>query len=214
MGASISAAHKTSSQHGTAPKISKSSPQLSSPPNPHTSQNTAHHASPVVDQLQPTPQQAVADLTKTTPTTTDQKAMPPTWRELVDIWKKHKPLQAKRLEDVHPVTYSSTRIELVIPGDSFLSAALLRAEEQKKLKDAFTELFGFSGTIVFSAKKQQPSTSETPQPSDLPETLASIQQRESIEKREKILVEAQNDPLTKDTMSLFNATIESIDVNS
>ena len=141
------------------------------------------------------------------------RVFPATWRELVDVWKKHKPLQAKRLEDIHPVAFSNSRIELVIPSESFLSAALLKPDEQKKLKDAFTELFGFSGVIQFTAKKS--AAESTTQPSEtLPETLAVIQQREASERREKIIQESQNNPVTKDALSLFNATIDSIEVNS
>jgi DNA polymerase III gamma/tau subunit len=141
------------------------------------------------------------------------KTLPNTWRDLVEIWKKHKPLQAKRLEDVHPVTYSASKIELVIPSESFLSAALLKADEQKKLKDAFNELFGFGGVIIITAKKGA-IANDTPDQAALPETLAVIQQREAAEKREKIVADAQNNPLTKDALNLFNATIESIEVNS
>lgn len=141
------------------------------------------------------------------------KSFPETWRELVDIWKKNKPLQAKRLEDIHPVVFSSSRIELVIPSESFLSAALLKPDEQKKLKDAFFELFGFNGTIQFTAKRQ----SNDPAPIDsapLPETLAVIQQREAAQRRERIIEDSQNSTVTKDAVRLFNATIESIEVNS
>ena len=155
----------------------------------------------------PTPQNVI------TAEGSQSKSMPATWRELVDIWKKHKPLQAKRLEDVHPVTYSPTKIELVIPSESFLSAALLKADEQKKLKEAFSDLFGFKGSISFTAKKGATTTQAEPQNS-LPETLSVIHQRESAEKKEQILNNAQNNPLTKDALNLFNATIESIEVNS
>lgn len=153
-----------------------------------------------------------ADSSQTTALEAATKTMPATWRELVEIWKKHKPLQAKRLEDVHPVTYSANKIELVIPSESFLSAALLKPDEQKKLKDAFNELFGFNGTISFTGKKGAVASDPEKQPV-LPETLAVIQQRESAEKRDKIATNAQNNPITQDALNLFNATIESIEVN-
>jgi DNA polymerase III subunit gamma/tau len=139
------------------------------------------------------------------------KSLPETWRDLVELWKKYKPLQAKRLEDVHPVLYTSSKIELVIPTDSFLSAGFLKLDEQKKLKDAFLELFGFTGIILFTAKK---SASESAIQEQLPETVSSIQQREQASHREKILMDVQNNPVTKDALHLFNATIDSIEMNS
>jgi len=143
------------------------------------------------------------------------KSLPPSWRECVETWKKLKPLQAKRLEDAHPIKYSAKLIELVVPTDSFLSAMLLKPEEQKKLKDTFQDMFGFEGQILVSAKK--PSTGAEPNhdaESSLPDTVASIQKRENDQRRESFIQDAQNHPITQDTMKLFNATIESIEMNS
>jgi hypothetical protein len=139
--------------------------------------------------------------------------LPSTWRELVDVWRTRHPLQAKRLEDVHPVVYTSDRIELVVPTDSFLSAALLKPEEQRKLKDAFKELFGYTGGIFFAAKKSGATGTSTPEVV-LPETVSTEKQRENSVRREQVIVDAQNNPVTKDAMSLFNATIESIEMNT
>lgn len=141
------------------------------------------------------------------------KKLPETWRECVEAWKKHNPLQAKKLEDVHPKIYSSQMIELVVPPDSFLSATLLKADEQKKLKQSFVELFGYSAPIVFKAKTVAPGT-ESASPSALPESLASIQSRENIARKEKVTYDAQNNPITQDAMKLFNATIESVELSS
>ena len=143
------------------------------------------------------------------------KTLPPTWRECVEAWKKLKPLQAKRLEDAHPVNYSPKMIDLVVPTDSFLSAMLLKPEEQKKLKDAFQDMFGFEGQILVSAKKTGASAQANQDTAQaLPDTVASIQKRENEERREKLIQDAQNHPVTQDTIKLFNATIESIEMNS
>jgi DNA polymerase III gamma/tau subunit len=144
---------------------------------------------------------------KTTP------SLPATWRELVDVWRTRHPLQAKRLEDVHPVVYTSDRIELVVPTDSFLSAALLKPEEQRKLKDAFKDLFGYTGGIFFAAKKSGATANSTSEVA-LPDTVSTEKQRENSVRREQVIVDAQNNPVTKDAMSLFNATIESIEMNT
>lgn len=163
-----------------------------------------------------TPAQPVAAPIHSTPEQLPSKAtpsLPATWRELVDVWRTKHPLQAKRLEDVHPVVYTNDRIELVVPTDSFLSAALLKPEEQRKLKDAFKDLFGYTGGIFFAAKKSSAAATSTPEVV-LPETVSTEKQRENSVRREQVIVDAQNNPVTKDAMSLFNATIESIEMNT
>jgi hypothetical protein len=147
--------------------------------------------------------------------TTNQKhnGLPGTWRECVEAWKKHNPLQAKKLEDAHPITYSSQMIELVIPPDSFLSATLLKAEEQKKLRESFATLFGFTAPIVFKTKTAESGT-EASTSGALPESLKSIHSRENIARKEKVTHDAQNNPITQDAIKLFNATIESVELIS
>jgi hypothetical protein len=146
-------------------------------------------------------------------------AFPDTWRQLVDAWKQQKPLQARKLEEAHPIKYSPERIELVIASDSYASASLLRTDEQKKLKDAFAELFSFKGALIVTPKAVSASptqSAESPQkpqveePQALPETLASIKERESIERRKKIATAAENHPLTRDAVRMFDATIREV----
>ena len=154
-----------------------------------------------------------ADLIKSSPEPSNlSRALPNSWRECVDLWKKHNPLQAKKLEDVHPKTYSEQLIELIVPADSFLSATLLKPEEQKKLRDSFLELFGYKGPIVFKPKAT-PNGTEEGREGNLPENLTTIQQRETSAKREKATVDAKNNPITQDAIKLFNATIESVELS-
>ena len=151
------------------------------------------------------------------PTTARQGAtnagFPETWRQLVDAWKQQKPLQARKLEEAHPIKYSLERIELVIPLDSYASASLLRPDEQKKLKDAFAELFGFKGQLLVTPKTGAtviPENTQISPAEPLPETLASIKGREDDERRKKIITTAENHPLTRDAMRMFDATIKEV----
>lgn len=142
------------------------------------------------------------------------QGMPATWRDLVDTWKKQKPLQARKLEEAHPMTYSAERIELLIPEGSYASASLLRTDEQKKLKDAFADLFQFRGSLTVTAKPASAiARAQTPDETPLPETLASIHEREGGERRAKIEAEARNHPLTRDAISLFDATIDQVTIH-
>lgn len=137
--------------------------------------------------------------------------LPSTWRECVDAWKKHNPLQAKKLEDVHPKAYSPQLIELIVPSDSFLSATLLKADEQKKLKQTFFDLFGYSGSIIFRPKQTETASEHSVTP--LPESVSSIQTRENMARRDQVTHNAQNNPITQDAIKLFNATIESVEIS-
>ena len=136
---------------------------------------------------------------------------PATWRELVDAWKLLKPLQARKLEEAHPIHYGPDRIELVIPSESYTSASLLRPEEQKKLRDVFSELFAFKGIIV--AKMGAPQTSTSTLEEALPETLASVREKERNAQRNQTEEEARSHPITKDAISLFNATITDVTIH-
>ncbi len=178
------------------------------PTAPATAAPQAREASPQPAPSSPPPRQGASST-----------AFPETWRQLVDAWKQQKPLQARKLEEAHPIKYSPERIELVIAPDSYASASLLRTDEQKKLKDAFAELFSFKGALIVTPKAatssptnpaHSPQMPLTEEPQALPETLASIKEREAIERRKKIAAAAENHPLTRDAVRMFDATIKEV----
>ncbi|MCX6123956.1 MAG: DNA polymerase III subunit gamma/tau [Proteobacteria bacterium] len=154
--------------------------------------------------LPPGPEQAQA---------TVARDFPATWRDLVDQWKREKPLQARKLEEAHPLSYSSERIELVVLEGGYASASLLRSEEQKKLKEAFAELFLFRGSLIITATTKAISPALKAYEPALPETLASINERESESRRATIEDQTRNHPLTRDAMDLFGATIVRVDIH-
>jgi DNA polymerase III subunit gamma/tau len=182
----------------TSPPLAPSAP----PPAPQVA------TTPVEASSQAAPKSSMADAAASTGPTQSQNQIPagptfpPSWRDLVETLKKHKALLAKRLEDVHPIVYSPERMELVIPNDSFLSAALLKPDEQKKLKDAFHEHFGFGGILVFKSKNPNAPSATSTEPA-LPENLATIQQRESVDHQQKITTEAQTNSVTVAAMEFF-----------
>ncbi len=73
------------------------------------------------------------------------KQFPETWRQLVDEWKRQKPLQARKLEEVHPLEYSQEKITVVADSASMIGASLLDQSQQQQMTQIFKELFGFSG---------------------------------------------------------------------
>jgi hypothetical protein len=87
---------------------------------------------------------------------------PESWRQLVDGWKREKPLQARKLEEVHPIEYSIDKIVVAVDSESLIGASLLDPSQQQQMTQLFRELFGFRG--VFRAVVK-PSVDENAQPS-------------------------------------------------
>jgi DNA polymerase-3 subunit gamma/tau len=97
----------------------------------------------------PTSIPAAAPTTK--PATGDAalaRTFPSTWRALLDAWRALKPLQARKLEELHALVYEPARIVLGVPETSFASKSLFVREEQAKIRDQFKELFGFNGQLT------------------------------------------------------------------
>ena len=139
---------------------------------------------------------------------TTTPAFPATWRELVEGWKRGKPLQARKLEEAHPLEYSAARIALAVPEDSFASKALLKSEEQARFRDQLRELFGFTGVLVVTprASARAAATAQAP----LPDTLLDTRSKEAGERREKLLDDARNAPFTKEVLAVLGGSIEDI----
>ncbi len=75
---------------------------------------------------------------------------PDTWQGLIEAWKKHQPLQARKLEEVYVLEYSPTQISVAVEPASMIASALLQKETQKKIEEQFRSLFRFSGTFTAS----------------------------------------------------------------
>lgn len=79
---------------------------------------------------------------------------PETWRQLIDTWKREKPLQARKLEEVHPLNYSPEKIILAVPEEGLAGRQLLQKDEQVRIAAQFRELFDFKGVLTFISRSQ------------------------------------------------------------
>lgn len=131
---------------------------------------------------------------------------PASWRDLVEGWKHGKPLQARKLEEAHPIEYSAARIVLVVAEDSFASKSLLKPDEQARVREQFRELFGFTGSLIVSARGQSHGATAAA----LPDTLLDTRSKEADERRQKLLDDARNAPFTKEVLAVLGGTIEDI----
>ncbi len=128
-------------------------------------------------------------------------SFPASWDELVDIWKKKRPIEGRKLEEASLVSYSPQVIKIAIERESMLGATLLKLDEQKRFKELFASHFGFQGRFDVVAKEHG-----MPMPS-----LLEVRKTKAEEKKKQIIAEAHDHPLTKAVQDILGAKVTSID---
>mgnify|MGYP006275407291 CR=1 FL=1 len=141
-----------------------------------------------------------------TPQPPAKPVFPEKWEDLVAMWRKHRPLHAGKLEDAHPHVYSKEVISLTVQESSY-ARCLLNKDEQARLKQAFSELFGFTGRIVIE-KADSADTAV-----NAPESLAQKNERETRERHEAMRASALNHQMTRDVMEIFAGKVENVRIN-
>ncbi len=131
------------------------------------------------------------------------KALPATWRQLVDAWKQQKPLQARKLEEAHPLEFGPDRIILAVSDASYASKLLLQKDEQARIREQFRELFGFTGALIVKPRTDAVAGGEN---------ILAERGRESSAKRDQLIEEAKNAPFTKDLLQALGGTLEDVKV--
>ena len=89
------------------------------------------------------------------------KTMPASWAELVALWKKHQPLEARKLEEVVLLTYTAELIEVAVSPSSIIGPQLLRADYQQKISQSLADLFGFQGRFRAKAATSAHNANES-----------------------------------------------------
>jgi len=163
---------------------------------------------PDIQQLRnmaPSAQPVVAATTNVqpSPVPTQTPAFPETWADLVAMWRKHRPLQAGKLEDAHPHVYSKEVISLTVQESSY-GRCLLNKDEQARLKQSFSELFGFTGRIVIEKADAADEALRAP------ESLAQKNDRETRERHEAMRANALNHQMTRDVVEIFSGKVEDV----
>ncbi|MBM4250727.1 MAG: DNA polymerase III subunit gamma/tau [Deltaproteobacteria bacterium] len=133
------------------------------------------------------------------------REFPSSWRQLVDAWKQEKPLQARKLEEVHPLEYSAARIVLAVSDQSYASRSLLQRDEQQKIRDQFRELFSFNGMLVIEAKGAEATSAAA-----LPATILHERGIEAEGRRAKLVEDAKQAPFTRDLLTVLGGQLEDV----
>lgn len=166
---------------------------------------------------------------------------PENWRGLVESWKRLKPIQARKLEEVHPLTYNEKEIVVAVEENGMIGKELLTLQSQQSLNQVFKELFGFKGTFRAVAisnvdpkvlekseyfvrvlekdsnpssviKNEKPNQTEKHDQLVLPESIEQQKFKESELKREEILSFVKKHDLTTSVLTEFEAEIVDIRV--
>lgn len=141
-------------------------------------------------------------------------SFPKTWRDLVEQWRIQKPLQARLLEEAYLISYDANLIRVSIRPESMVARKLLQLDVQKKIEVQLEEMFGFIGRFQVEEHTEQTVVTNI-KPEDetkKQDNLLDIRRDEKREAREKLINNVKEHPLTKEALSLFNGTIESIEV--
>ncbi|MFW7377958.1 MAG: DNA polymerase III subunit gamma/tau [Oligoflexus sp.] len=144
---------------------------------------------------------------------------PATWRDLVDQWKKQKPLQARVLEEIYPISYSQQLIHVKVESKSFAASRLVNPESQNRLRGHFQQLFGFQGELrvtIFDKTEEKPEQAPGEVPVGVtanprPESILEVKQREKRDMREQLKTELTQHPLTREVLAAFGGKISKIE---
>jgi DNA polymerase-3 subunit gamma/tau len=174
---------------------------------------------PVVQEpvKQPVPQQQPAPIAtvesapepapEPTPAIAETRALPDSWREMVDSWKTKKPLQARVLEEASLIEYSPAKITLEVDPNSMAASRLLTEEVRRKILAQFQDLFGFTGEFKIVPRASSAEGGNAAAPS-----LLEIKAQEKEEAREKIREKAASHILTQEAVKIFQGKVGTIDV--
>jgi DNA polymerase-3 subunit gamma/tau len=137
------------------------------------------------------------------PLNTLSSKFPESWTVLVEIWKRTRPLEARKLEEVIPLEFNQNQIRLGVKKESLSGQALLQSEGLAKLKQDFKDVFSFQGLLLVDISADM----------SVGESLLEVRQREAIEKKEKLRIEAIESPFVKQLSTAFGAPILNVRVS-
>ncbi len=153
------------------------------------------------------------------------KKFPDSWSQLVELWKKARPLQGRKLEEVHPLQYSPEKITVAVSSTGIIGPTLLQKDTQKRITDQFRELFDFSGEFsavlkesIEPKEQSQPAKAtlpnlDAPEKPKLPPSLLEVKAKENQEKHRQAKDEIYNHPLTQSVLKEFQGKVISDQIN-
>lgn len=139
-----------------------------------------------------------------------EKSFPNSWNLLVEIIKKTRPIQGRKLEETYLLKYSSDSIVVAVDESSFVGAELLREAVQQRWLREFNEQFNFKGSFKVIQRSSNLSDS-----SDLvSESLLDKKVRDKEIEKKKIFESAIEHPITQSLINNYGGKIRSIELKN
>lgn len=123
---------------------------------------------------------------------------PATWQEMIEIWKKASPFQARMLEEAKVVAYSAEHIKLAVAEHCLGGRILLMKEGQQKVEEKLRKLFAFQGQLVVAKLDKSHAPSQS-----LLDKKKELQDKQ----QQQLLHEAEKAPLTVGLQEKLGAKI-------
>ncbi len=128
--------------------------------------------------------------------------LPASWSELVEQWKRKKPIEGRKLEEAYLVEYGPSLIKIAVDKQGMLAQALARIDEMNRYKEQFKELFGFLGRFEVVGKDTVAQG----------QSLLEKRHQDEQNQRQMKIDLAHQHPLTKAVTEILGAKVSSIDL--
>lgn len=206
---------------GASPTTNSSPPAVAAPVLPTVTSapvrdpGSANRASvPSLREGSQAPEAKPAELTQQQDIAPERRPFPSQWREFIDIFKQEKPIQARKLEDVHPLLYGPDEIRVAVDAES-MSARVLTREEQNRFVALFQSIFAFHGRFVVEivTRRADPESTNTVE-APLPETILTQKAREDADRRRQLEVDTRQGAFAKEALAILGGTIENVIVRA
>ena len=132
-----------------------------------------------------------------------QPVLPERWSELISRWKQAKPVQGRQFEEAIILEFSPALISLAVNPKSLAGKTLLQKEQFNGFLLQLRELFGFVGVLKIEPREASDSSQESPLES---------RQRAERDRKDQLILRAQNSTLARDVIAVFNGKIENIEI--
>lgn len=126
----------------------------------------------------------------------DSESLPVSWVAFVDFWKKLKPIEARKLEELHPVAYDAQHIKLGVKDKKYWNAVVSDPSFKRSFIDSYLSRFMFSGSLEFVDLDE-----------NAPESILQTKTREKDERKRTVEEHARHHPLTLALLDDFSGVI-------
>ena len=133
-----------------------------------------------------------------------QKLMfPSTWQQLVEEWKKNKPLEARKFEEVYLREYSREKIVIAVRPEGLAAKDLLNQDQLRIIRNSLKNLFEFHGEFIVTVSEQQTVQNEN-------ESILENRTRVQNEQDKLMLQEAKENNWTQGIIKHLNGKLDKV----